>query len=415
MTDHDALTIAGAAHELRCGRLRSTDLVEQAFRQADAVVQAQRVRRRAQRELAGLFAEVDFVIGPTTAFPATRLSELDVERSMSAALATSFTTYWSAVGNPALAVPIGFNRDGLPLSMQIAGRPFDDAARATRLRPPGRTPTDEPGTQGRRPERMRTVRRFDNAVAVVTGGASGIGRALVRDLAVGGARVLVLDINDERLALVAREEPGCLTMHVDVTEREALDRAAARAEQELGPVTIVCANAGVSGPTGARLWELTPAQWDQALGPNLMGVINTMSAFLPQVLRAGGGRVLITASMAALTTWHIDPAYFASKHAVLSVAETLRAQVRRDQLPLTVSVALPSLVDTNIGESHDEEFEAWQDLSRPRMQAADVARLMLEGMAAGQFYIFTHAGSLARIDRRYREVNAACQQSTAVN
>src|SRR5580658_2283642 len=128
MTDHDALTIAGAAHELRCGRLRSTDLVEQAFRQADAVVQAQRVRRRAQRELAGLFAEVDLVIGPTTAFPATRLSELDVERSMSAALATSFTTYWSAVGNPALAVPIGFNRDGLPLSMQIAGRPFDDAA-----------------------------------------------------------------------------------------------------------------------------------------------------------------------------------------------------------------------------------------------------------------------------------------------
>ena len=97
------------------------------------------------------------------------------------------------------------------------------------------------------------------------------------------------------------------------------------------------------------------------------------------------------------------------------VAETLRAQVRRDQLPLTVSVALPSLVDTNIGESHDEEFEAWQDLSRPRMQAADVARLMLEGMAAGQFYIFTHAGSHARIDRRYREVNAACQQSTAVN
>jgi NAD(P)-dependent dehydrogenase (short-subunit alcohol dehydrogenase family) len=256
------------------------------------------------------------------------------------------------------------------------------------------------------------VGRFDNAVAVVTGGASGIGRALVRELVLGGARVLVLDVNDERLTSVAREHPDCLAIHADVTDRESLARAARRAERELGPVTIICANAGVSGPTGPRLWELTPAQWDRALGPNLMGVINTIGVFLPQAMGSGSGRVLITASMAALTTWHIDPAYFASKHAVLSVAETLREQVRRDHLPLAVSIALPSLTDTNIGESHDEDFDAWQDLTRPSMPAAQVASLMLEGLLAGQFYIVTHAGSLERIDRRYREVRAACEQAT---
>jgi aspartyl-tRNA(Asn)/glutamyl-tRNA(Gln) amidotransferase subunit A len=164
-------------------------------------VQAQRVRRRAQRELADLFAEADLVIGPTTAFPATRLSELDVERSMSAALATSFTTYWSAVGNPALAVPIGFNRDGLPLSMQIAGRPFDDAAVLAagdayqcvtqwHLCPPPPLPPSAAGLPGL----TRPAARPQPAAAV---------RARVADL----LNVAGLALPDEDVDVLARTQP----------------------------------------------------------------------------------------------------------------------------------------------------------------------------------------------------------------
>ncbi len=88
-------------------------------------VQAQRVRRVVQAKLGALFADIDLVVMPTTAIASPRYDALNGDSSSMFGLI--FTTYWDAVGNPVLVVPMGFNREGLPLSLQIAGRPFDEA------------------------------------------------------------------------------------------------------------------------------------------------------------------------------------------------------------------------------------------------------------------------------------------------
>jgi aspartyl-tRNA(Asn)/glutamyl-tRNA(Gln) amidotransferase subunit A len=90
-------------------------------------VQAQRVRRVAQRALQGLFHEVDLVVSPTAGTGALRYHDRDELASLDTLLETMFTGYWNASGNPALSVPMGFDGDGLPLSLQIAGRPFDES------------------------------------------------------------------------------------------------------------------------------------------------------------------------------------------------------------------------------------------------------------------------------------------------
>jgi NAD(P)-dependent dehydrogenase (short-subunit alcohol dehydrogenase family) len=247
------------------------------------------------------------------------------------------------------------------------------------------------------------------SVAVVTGGASGIGLALAQRLATDGARVFLVDVHKDRLAAAQAELPGSLTFVADVGDPAAVDEAAATCLRELGPPSVVCANAGIAGATGNRLWELPTEAWETVLRVDLLGVVHTVRAFFPQLLATSRGKLLITASMAGVTVSPNMPAYFAAKHAVVSLAETLRLQARRDQLPVTVSLLLPSRVATNIGESHDEDFDISSVLpeASTEMNPADVARRALAAMDRGQFYVFTHPDSRARVDEWYAEVVAA--------
>lgn len=109
------------------GKVTRTKVAVGALSSAADYVQAARVRRLAQRELAGVFAAVDLVVGPTSSIGAPTWEELSGQNTGEIWLTKCFTAYWDAVGNPAVAVPMGFTVDGLPLSLQLAARPFDEA------------------------------------------------------------------------------------------------------------------------------------------------------------------------------------------------------------------------------------------------------------------------------------------------
>jgi NAD(P)-dependent dehydrogenase (short-subunit alcohol dehydrogenase family) len=242
--------------------------------------------------------------------------------------------------------------------------------------------------------------------AVITGGASGIGRALVRRCAGEGMPVAVMDKRQDRLDELAAEIPGVLALAVDVSQPDEVEAAARRCLETFGPPGLLCANAGIAGPTGRCLWELTPAQWEGALGVNLMGPVNCLRSFLPAMLAAGGGHVVITASMAAVTARASTPVYAASKRAVLAVAESLRMQVERDDLPIGVSVLLPATVSTNFSESHDGAFDRSDripEASAP-IDPAQVAEQVLDAVDHERFYIFTHADSQKRLDAWYNQI-----------
>jgi short-subunit dehydrogenase len=147
------------------------------------------------------------------------------------------------------------------------------------------------------------------------------------------------------------------------------------------------------------------------MGVNLMGVVNCLRSFLPAMLEAGEGHVVITASMAAVTARASTPVYAASKRAVLAVAESLHQQVERDHLPVGVSVLLPATVSTNFSESHDGTFDRSDripDASAP-IDPAQVAQQVLDAADHQRFYIFTHADSRKRLDAWYSNITEGYQ------
>ncbi len=253
------------------------------------------------------------------------------------------------------------------------------------------------------------MRPVTGGVAVVTGGASGIGLALARALTAEGMRALLLDLNEQRLSEAVAELPGSVAMVVDIGDEQAVAAAAKRCLDEMGPALVICANAGIGGPTANVAWETPAADWDRVMRVNFLGAVRTVEAFVPQVLDAGGGHVIITASMAGVTSAVAMGPYFAAKHALVSFAETLRLQVLRDALPLGVSVLLPSRVATNLHESHEEGFDSAAVVPNlpDALDPAVVAALAIESMADDRFYVFTHPSSRTRVADWYAGIEAA--------
>jgi 1-deoxy-11beta-hydroxypentalenate dehydrogenase len=233
---------------------------------------------------------------------------------------------------------------------------------------------------------------FDLAgrVAAVTGGASGIGLALAERLAAEGCRIAIADVNADRLAEVRSRLPDSLTMSVDVADPGQVQEFADRTADRFGAVHVVCANAGIIGPLGDRLWEVPDEQWRQVVDVNLFGVVSTLRAFVPLLLRDQPGHVGITASMAAVTSSPVMPAYYATKHALLSVAETLHRQFTRDAIDIGVSVLLPAQVTTHLGESLTG---ADQRGNPSGMSAEEVAAAFVDAVRTRRLHVFTHPGS----------------------
>ena len=194
---------------------------------------------------------------------------------------------------------------------------------------------------------------FAGKVAVVTGGASGIGLGLARRFGAEGMRVVIGDIEEGPLAAAVAElsdagveVEGVVTDVSDAAQVQALaDAAVAR----FGGVHVVCLNAGVG--SGGLSWETTTDTWEWVLGVNLWGVINGIRSFVPLLMQQDAGHIVNTASVAGLVAGPFMGPYNASKHAVVALSETLLHELAMSAGHVHVSVLCPGWVNTRIGES----------------------------------------------------------------
>jgi NAD(P)-dependent dehydrogenase (short-subunit alcohol dehydrogenase family) len=190
------------------------------------------------------------------------------------------------------------------------------------------------------------LRVFDGGVAVVTGAASGIGRAIAETLAQRGSHVVLADVDlDEAEGIAAgiRKTGGrASARHLDVRSFAEFREAVAGTVEQLGRLDCIFNNAGI-GATG-EVADYTMDAWDRVLGVNLMGVIHGVQCAYPVMLRQGFGQIVNTASMAGLTTSPGMASYTTTKHAVVALSRALRAEAR--SRGIRVSVLCPGVIRT---------------------------------------------------------------------
>mgnify|MGYP006273832411 CR=1 FL=1 len=261
------------------------------------------------------------------------------------------------------------------------------------------------------------MRDLGGKVAVVTGGASGIGRAMAEAFRDAGMQVVIADVEEAPLQATANEL-GVYGHRVDVTSAEAMDRLADDVRSRFGTCHLLCNNAGVGG--GGRLEELTLKDWKWVIDVNLWGVVHGLQAFLPMMLaNPDGGHVVNTASMAGLSPLPGAAPYSATKYAVVGISETMRAEL--EGTAVGVSVLCPGFVRTNIFASqrnrptelrNDEKKKAARvandEMIRMVEQTAidprSVAATVLEAVREGRFWIFTHPDLLQAVREKYDEI-----------
>jgi NAD(P)-dependent dehydrogenase (short-subunit alcohol dehydrogenase family) len=183
-------------------------------------------------------------------------------------------------------------------------------------------------------------------VAVVTGGASGIGLGVARHLAAAGHRVALLDRDGEGAEAAAKElrDQGCdaIGVEVDVSDRDAVDAGFARVRTELGPVEILVTSAGVESFDAIE--AITREQWDRIIAVNLTGTFACAQAAIPDMVAAGWGRIVTISSSSAQSGAPNMAHYAASKGGVISLTKALAVDLARRGV--TVNSIAPSLVDT---------------------------------------------------------------------
>jgi NAD(P)-dependent dehydrogenase (short-subunit alcohol dehydrogenase family) len=252
--------------------------------------------------------------------------------------------------------------------------------------------------------------------AVVTGGASGIGRACALAFAREGCAIAVADVNDVRLAetQAAVEALGqrCLAIRCDVTSDTDVDQLAREVTAAFGPPDIVMLNAGISvlGPPDRVPLDL----WRRNMEVNYFGVLRGMLAFIPAMRERGSGHLVITASIAGRYAYSYDAGpYIGSKHAAYGLAENLALYL----IPqgIDVSVLCPGLVVTNMGETAQfvgvDRAAGWSHmpqymLDQPK-SPEDIANVVIDGIRTRKFLLYTHAGDAELIARRAQDVDAA--------
>ena len=258
-------------------------------------------------------------------------------------------------------------------------------------------------------------------VAAVTGGASGLGRAMALAFADEGMHVALADVADAREVLAEVEKRGVrgFAMTVDVSRAEDVEGFAARVEKDLGPAALVCNNAGVA-PSGES-WEVSVDDWRWILGVNLWGVIHGVRAFAPRMIARDLGHIVNTASVAGLISPPGSAAYNVTKHAVVALSETLHHDLRSRGSAVGVSVLCPAYVPTRIAESErnrpagyaatpkSEQMLARQALLKKavasgKLSAEDVARAVVAAVKGERFYILTHPRIKGAIRARMEDI-----------
>jgi NAD(P)-dependent dehydrogenase (short-subunit alcohol dehydrogenase family) len=231
------------------------------------------------------------------------------------------------------------------------------------------------------------LRSLRGKTAVITGAASGIGRALAERLSRERMRLVLADVDMRGLRDVARTIPGALAVGTDVSRRADVEALAARAYRRFGAVHLLFNNAGVA-EYGA-VWEVSPRRWRKVVGVNLWGAIHGCLAFIPRMLeQRDPAHVINTASMAGLVTPPLGGAYSVTKHAVVALSEALVQDLSRRGARIGVSVLCPGWVATDIGRtSSDAELRS---LIARGIPPGAVAERALRAIRSGEFYVLTH-------------------------
>jgi short-subunit dehydrogenase len=236
------------------------------------------------------------------------------------------------------------------------------------------------------------VKKFANAIALVTGGASGIGGALCEELGERGATVIVTDINEagaqQLTSRLTNQGVRAEAIRVDVTDSAAVEKVVHGAAAKHGRLDYIFNNAGIAAV--GELRDSAPVDWHRVSEVNLCGVIYGTMAAYQIMLRQGAGHIVNVASLTGLMPTPVFALYSTTKWAVVGFSTALRAEAA--SLGVKVSVACPSLVDTNIPDRtayfkvRKEEYLA----RLPRwlmMQPGHAAKSILRGVARNQAII----------------------------
>lgn len=263
---------------------------------------------------------------------------------------------------------------------------------------------------------------FEGKVAVITGAASGFGRAFALHCAGLGMRLVLSDVDEagltETMRLLGPTGDWVLAQRCDVSQADEVEALASKTYEHFGAVHLLFNNAGVV--TGGALWRAPPEDWAWTFGINVFGVANGIRAFVPRMLEQGeAAHVVNTASASGLISPGGLGVYAASKHAVVALSESLQHDLCAVGARVGVSVLCPAFVDTGIADAdrnRPSELQAYNpdaatsrawlhEATRAgRLSAGDIARLTLEGVRTGRFYILTHPKIKGAVEARLRDV-----------
>ncbi|MDP3175755.1 MAG: SDR family NAD(P)-dependent oxidoreductase [Phenylobacterium sp.] len=259
---------------------------------------------------------------------------------------------------------------------------------------------------------------FKGRVAVITGGASGIGLGVAQALAQEGAKLVIADIEqaalDDAVAGLRAQGAEAIGVITDVSDRAAMLELADRTWDHFGAAHLVMHNAGVG--VGRPAFELTHDDWRWVIGVNLWGPVNGVEAFLPRMLAQGEpGQMLFTASFAGLVPFANNAPYNVTKAGVIALAETLRKDLRGKNV--TASVLCPMHVVSKIGESQRNrpvalggvaDYRAAPDSDAPVdhriLPTEDAVRLILDGLRRGDLFIHTHQEAEGFVRKRVERI-----------
>lgn len=270
---------------------------------------------------------------------------------------------------------------------------------------------------------------FKNKTAVLTGGGSGFGLECARIGAKLGMNLVLADVQQDALdkAVAEMEAAGAqvLGMRVDVSKADQVEALGAATLKRFGAPHFVFNNAGVGA--GGLIWENTAKDWEWVIGVNLMGVAHGIRVFTPMMLEAAAkdpawqGHIVNTASMAGLLNAPNMGIYNASKHAVVSISETLYQDLALMTDQIGASVLCPFFVPTGISQSHRNRpgelaadkptksqmiGQAMSDkaVGSGKVTASEVAQKVFDAIAANQFYIYSHPKSIGSVQTRLEDV-----------
>jgi NAD(P)-dependent dehydrogenase (short-subunit alcohol dehydrogenase family) len=269
------------------------------------------------------------------------------------------------------------------------------------------------------------MQEFRDKVAVITGGASGIGLAMAERFAREGMKLVLADVEKGALETVTARFRGegveVLGVQTDVSDAEQMDALGAATLDAFGAAHVVCNNAGVE-ITGLS-WQLTTADWQWVLGVNLWGVIHGIRVFTPGLVAQGEGHIVNTASMAGLVSVPGISPYCVAKHGVVTLSETLHGELAATGSKVGVSVVCPAWVQTAIFQSdrnrpaslanpaterrrqrREEQRQLGAAILATGITAPEVADKVFEAIVEERLYILTHEMTAPAVQMRMTNI-----------